>query len=169
MHGRYVSPCWGNALFSFPLQKSGHSRRFGRFTHGALSYQDPTPPAAPSVLGWAHHHAARGSDQRLGRAGLHLASHKIGSQSARSSQCPPCGWSAPGLAALLAQGLPDSCGYDWESDALEVHEAVGRVLGCRGVAWSGGKQCGPLHTLRMQWRGAVLGLGTCFSLQGLFL
>lgn len=39
----------GNALFSFPLQKTGHSRRFGRFTHGALSYQDLTPPVAPQV------------------------------------------------------------------------------------------------------------------------
>lgn len=34
-----------NAFFSLPLQKTGHSRRFGRFTHGALSYQDLPPPA----------------------------------------------------------------------------------------------------------------------------
>lgn len=64
----------GNALFSFPLQKTGHSRRFGRFTHGALSYQDPTSPTAPSVPGWGPPPCCK---QRLGRAGLHLASHKI--------------------------------------------------------------------------------------------
>lgn len=142
MAGTYCH-AMGNALFSFPLQKTGHSRRFGRFTHGALSYQDPTPLTAPSVLGWVHHHATRGSEQRLGRAGLPLASHKIGSWSARSSQCSPYVWSAPGPPALHAQGLPDGCGWDWESDALAVQAEAGHVLGCRVVAWSGWKQCGP--------------------------
>lgn len=49
---------------------------------------------------------------------------------------------------------------------VAVHEAAGGVPGCRGVAWAGGEQCGhPLHH-GMQWRGALVGQGSCPLPQG---
>lgn len=69
----------GNALFSFPLQKTGHSRRFGRFTHGALSYQDPTPPAAPSVPGWGPPPCYKGQQAEAGQGWTASCNHRTGS------------------------------------------------------------------------------------------
>lgn len=137
----------GNALFSFPLQKTGHSRRFGRFTHGALSYQDPTPPTAPSVLGWGPPPCYKGQRAEAGQGWIASCQpqNRVPVNPTRNSQCPPCIWSAPGPAALLAQGLPDSCGQVWESDALAVQAAAGHVLGCRGVVGVGGSSVAP-HT-----------------------
>uniref|UniRef100_A0A8B9PGC6 Ig-like domain-containing protein n=1 Tax=Apteryx owenii TaxID=8824 RepID=A0A8B9PGC6_APTOW len=41
-------PAWrDNSLFSFPLQKTGHSRRFGRFTHDSETGEDE--PSDPQV------------------------------------------------------------------------------------------------------------------------
>lgn len=70
--GRAWAGVWhratGNTLFSFPFQKTGHSRRFGRFTHGALSYRDPAPPAALECTGMGPSPITvlqRDSEQRL--------------------------------------------------------------------------------------------------------
>lgn len=60
-----------NALFSFPLQKTGHSRRFGRFTHGALSYQDLAPPPCRGGGGKLRlRRAGHGSEMGLGAPGI---------------------------------------------------------------------------------------------------
>lgn len=80
----------GNALFSFPLQKTGHSRRFGRFTHGALSYQDPTPPLPRACWGGVPAPPCKGQRAEAGQGwtascqpqnrvpGAHSAPHAAG-------------------------------------------------------------------------------------------
>lgn len=86
----------GNTFFSFSLQKTGHSRRFGRFTHGALSYQD-----LPPLLGWGlapPQYQGRDSEQRLHRA---AHSPKMGLEAPGVSCERAFVLAAPGAGVLL--------------------------------------------------------------------
>lgn len=151
----------GNTLFSFPLQKTGHSRRFGRFTHGALSYQDPAPPAAQVRRDGVQPHrcAAGGQRAEAGQGWAASRQPQIGSWSAGGSQCPPRSWAVPGPAAPVLQGLPAVVAG---LETLMRWQCPGQLAVCRAAeGWLGveGSRVDPHHTMAVQWRGAVVGRG----------
>lgn len=147
----------GNALFSFPLQKTGHSRRFGRFTHGALSYQELAPPPC----------RGGGGKQRLCGAG-HGPQNGAG-----GSWCPPVSLLVSGHMLGMraggrqpaAEAVPGQLGVCWVQAggavgphaescgrAGDVSRARGLCLAACGGSGGGVEETPTLRSWAGTWR-----------------
>ncbi|KAK4817568.1 hypothetical protein QYF61_020234 [Mycteria americana] len=151
------------------FQKTGHSRRFGRFTHGALSYQDPAPPHCPECAGMGSGPTAmpQGAASR-GWAGMGCSSPapKQGPGQLGAPGAPheaklllaPQLWFLGGCQAVVA-GLESLVRWQ-RTGQLAVCQAAEGQLGVEGSSVA------PHRAVAVQWRGAMVGQETCSVPQG---